>query len=612
VSVFNELKRRNVFRVGAAYLASAWLLIQLVNEVSPLLGFSEAVGRSILIAAAIGFLPTLVLAWAFEYTAKGIHRDRGVRQLDSQLPRATRAFDRTVIVVLALALSVFAIDRFLLDPARDSAQIRAATERARTETRLDAYGDKSIAVLAFEDRSQSSSQDPLSLGIAESILYLLGQVPQLRVIAPNSSFAVSERQATVAEISRILHVDYLLGGSVRSDGARIRITASLVDTATETQVWSERFDEESGDVFAIEDQIAAKVLDALKVKLLGATPTVERTDPQLHRIFLQALRVHREGMFAQMPQAQEWLEYVTREDPNYLPAWELLMWTYNALRSDALNRREEQKAGKFAALARRTTDRLETFAPAGYAAISGQRAWMAFNYESPPDLGTAARYFERALANAGAESRLYIGVVPFLLELNRPAEAVKVGEFVLARDPLCLMCYQNLAHAYYRARRYEEVEMVYLSALERELVDIPIRVDYARSLILRGQAAEALRVMDEIKDDSGVGFENDPYVLAMTAMALHDLNRIEEFETIRARLSSNPGVLSSLLAYVGDWEHALDLYFSMPFVARRVFDEPLLGDPFRAHEERWPEIAAKADLAGDPRARIEFTLNLPD
>ena len=156
--MLRELKRRNVFRVAAAYLAGAWLLIQLVNEILPLFGFSDAAGRVVVILLAIGFIPAVLIAWAYELTPTGIKRDLGD---DPSLLRehgSTRNFDRAVMVVLAVAVALFAVDRFIFEPARDAEELQIAAERARAEARLESYGDKSVAVLPCVDLSETQIQ----------------------------------------------------------------------------------------------------------------------------------------------------------------------------------------------------------------------------------------------------------------------------------------------------------------------------------------------------------------------------------------------------------------------------------------------------------------------
>jgi adenylate cyclase len=230
LSIIGELRRRNVLRVAAAYLAVAWLLIQLVNEISPLLGWTEAVGRTVLIVLAIGFVPALIVSWVFELTPEGLKRDSALDRSAPTDRRATRRFDRAIMVVLSLAVVLFAFDRFVLDPARDEANIRAATERGRSEARLESFGDKSIVVLPFRDMSEGGDQEYFSDGMTEELLNLLSRIEDLRVIARTSAFSFKGKDTRVPEIAEQLDVTYVLrfgpeiGRSAQGNGAIDRWT----------------------------------------------------------------------------------------------------------------------------------------------------------------------------------------------------------------------------------------------------------------------------------------------------------------------------------------------------------------------------------------------------
>lgn len=183
MGLFDELKRRNVWRVAIAYLAAAWLLIEVADTILPRLGFGDIAVTNIILVLAIGFIPTLVLAWFFELTPEGFRRDSRADLEQLAAPRTGKTLDRVIIVMLALAVGFFAVDKFILDPARDTLEIEAATDRARTDAVLGRYGDRSVAVLAFTDMSPAQDQEYFSDGIAEELLNVLSTVGELRVIS---------------------------------------------------------------------------------------------------------------------------------------------------------------------------------------------------------------------------------------------------------------------------------------------------------------------------------------------------------------------------------------------------------------------------------------------
>jgi hypothetical protein len=186
MSIFSELKRRNVIRVGLAYLAVAWLLIQIADTVFPAYGLAESVLQVLITALAIGFLPTLVIAWVFELTPQGLKRDSEVVRTEGTTQKPGKKLDRVILVVLALALGYFAFDKFILDPARDVEIAQEAADEARAEAIVGSFGEKSIAVLAFADLSPEGDQGYFSDGISEELLNLLAKIPGLRVAGRTS------------------------------------------------------------------------------------------------------------------------------------------------------------------------------------------------------------------------------------------------------------------------------------------------------------------------------------------------------------------------------------------------------------------------------------------
>ena len=156
---FEELKRRNVFRIGIAYLVAAWLAIQVVETLFPLFGLSDATARAVVIILAIGFIPALILAWVFELTPEGLKRDRDADPTALGIVRMAKRFDRMILVLLVVALGYFAVDKFVLDPARDIAREQEVTEQVRTEVLVESYGEKSIAVLPFTNISGDPDQE---------------------------------------------------------------------------------------------------------------------------------------------------------------------------------------------------------------------------------------------------------------------------------------------------------------------------------------------------------------------------------------------------------------------------------------------------------------------
>ena len=288
MSLFNELKRRNVFRIGIAYVVSAWLIIQVVETIFPAFGFGDAAVRLVVVVLAIGFLPVLVLAWIFEFTSEGIRKEEDVDHSTALSIRANKNLDRIIMAVLVLALAFFAFDKFILDPARDASRVEAAREEGRTEALKVAKNDKSIAVLPFANISSDPEQEYFSDGITVELLNLMARIPELRVISRSSSFSLKGQDLHITEIAEKLGVAHVLEGSVRKAGDKLRITAQLVDARTDTYLWSGTYDRTMEDVFAIQDEIAADVAERLQLALLDPIPKARRTNLEAYTKTLQA------------------------------------------------------------------------------------------------------------------------------------------------------------------------------------------------------------------------------------------------------------------------------------------------------------------------------------
>ena len=286
----NELKRRNVLRVGAAYIVSSWLLIQVAETIFPLFGYGDTPARLVVIGLAIAFIPSLIFAWVFEITPEGLKRDADVVREHSISQTTSKKLDRIILVVLALALGYFAFDKFVLDPARDAELVEETTQKVRTDLLVESYGDKSIAVLPFVNMSDNQGNEYFSDGISEELLNLLSRIPEIRVISRSSAFSFKGKEVDIPTIATQLNVAYILEGSVRKAGSQVRITAQLIEASSDTHLWSETYDRELENIFVVQDEISAAIVEALKEHLglqvemapmVNATTSTEAHDAYL-------------------------------------------------------------------------------------------------------------------------------------------------------------------------------------------------------------------------------------------------------------------------------------------------------------------------------------------
>ena len=271
--LFEELKRRNVFRIAAAYLVTAWLLLQVVDVVGPLLGLSDEFARYLLFLLAIGFIPALGFAWAFEMTPEGVKLESAVDRAQSVTRETGQKLNRMIIVALALAVGLLLFDKFMLrggsgypeDKVADTAQPAAGDPASRPDT--GAGLGRSVAVLPFAVMSNGPDDDYFADGLTEEIINSLAQLPDLLVTARTSAFHFKGQNLPVGDIAEKLGVNHVVEGSVRRAGNQLRITAQLIRARDGFHLWSETYDRRTEDTFVVQEDIAEKVALAMNVVL---------------------------------------------------------------------------------------------------------------------------------------------------------------------------------------------------------------------------------------------------------------------------------------------------------------------------------------------------------
>jgi len=436
----------------------AWLIIQIVETIFPVYGLSDGAIRLVVTLLAIGLLPVVILAWAFELTPEGLKKDRDVDRSQSISQKTGKKLDRMVMVILTLALGYFAFDKFVLDPQREVAvqqqtaeQLASATEQARTEGRTEAlvesYGEKSIAVLPFVNMSDDASNEYFSDGISEELLNLLTRIPQMRVIARTSSFSFKGKDVPIAEIGQILNVAHVLEGSVRKSGNKVRITAQLIDAHSETHLWSETYDRTLDDIFVIQDEIAAIVVAKLKVTLLGPPPKITETDPAAYTLFLKARQLTRRFTPEALQQSLVVYKQVLEIDPEYTEALLDMAELYiQGTVTGILGLDNGFMLGREAA------ERALTINPDlawAYATLS--RTELIENR----DLKASVRYFTRAVELEPHNPHIY-GRGELLLVFDRLPDLVAILKLQLSNNPLNQWSHLFLGRAYMATEQFRE------------------------------------------------------------------------------------------------------------------------------------------------------------
>lgn len=471
MSFFQELKHRNVFRVAIAYLLAAWLVLQVADTVAPILDLPEIFTKSVLLLLAIGFPISMVFSWAFELTADGIRKEKNVDRSASIAHQTGRNLDFVIIGVLSAAVVMFALDKFVWTNSVDSSSAQ-----------------QTIAVLPFENISDDSEQEYFSDGLSEELLNLLAQIPELRVSSRTSSFSFKDSNPTISEVGRTLNVDHVLDGSVRRSGNTIRVTAQLSDVSTDAQVWSATWDRTFADVFVIQDEIAASVVDALKIELLSDVPHALETTSEAYDLYLQAKFLIDQGVPESFRQAEEINQRILEIDPGYVPAWTQRAWLY--YQGAAFGGWEPKYGIPRAREAALESIRLFDNTAGAHAIL----AYIAIDYDY--DYTTAEKELEKALKlgpddafvlRAGAEYETRKGNLVATAELLERARAI---------DPLTGSG-ASLAIAYMHTGRQAEGIALWKKAVERRPFGEWYRRSLALALLEIGDVEAALATIDK-------------------------------------------------------------------------------------------------------------------
>lgn len=607
MSIIQEFSRRNVFRVGAAYLVSAWLIVQVAETLFSLFGFSERPAQVVVIVLAIGFVPALVLTWAFRLTPQGL---RFETKADTPMPTRTgRRLDQAIMSILTLAVCVFAFDRFVLDRYRDTGrqiqiarQIEEARQLGRNDALVESRKNQSIAVLPFVNMSDDSSNEFFSDGISEELLNLLARIPDLRVISRSSAFAYKNKDVRLSQIAEELNVAYILEGSVRKAGDRVRITAQLINTHNDSHVWSETFDRQLDDIFAVQSEIAAVVSERLKVSLLDEAPRPRTTDSGAYAVYLQARFLGHQGNADSYAQAIELLERVLAIDPNYLQALDALAGNYINQAGKGLRPRAEGFA-----LAQDAAERALSIDPK-FAPAYRRLAWLALLRDN--DLRLSARHYQQALELSPTSVGTIGDAATLLKSLGRITECVALDEYVVARDPVNAVGYFNLGGSYLFAGRYNDAIEAFQTALRLSPNRIGGYYQLGIAELLAGNAAQSLETM-----------QREPMeVLGLigTVMAQHAMGDRDAADRILAEVIDKYAEdaaynIAYVLAYRGQSEGAFEwLHKAVTSGDPGLAD--IVADPLFANlhsDRRWLPFLESIGKAPAQLSTISFEVALP-
>jgi adenylate cyclase len=586
MSFFAELKRRNVFRVGAAYLVVAWLLIQVVDTVVPALHLPGWIVTAVVLFLIIGLPLALVFAWAVELTPEGLNREAEVEPAESVRHRTGRKLDFLIIGALVLALGYFAYDKVLLAPQRDAALVESTTEAIEKQAAAAADAQKSIAVLPFANMSADPEQEYFADGLAEELLNLLASAPELRVAARTSSFSFKGENSDIRTIGEKLNVEHILEGSVRKSGDTLRVTAQLIQADSGYHLWSQRFDRKFEDVFAIQDEIAAAVVDALKISLLGEVPKVKEINPEAYALYLQGKHFYARFTEEGYKKAVVAFQAALQLEPEYVPAW------------DGLGTAYFQQAGMYRdvhegmALARAAIERAlaldETYGEA-HATMGAIRLYYDWNWQG------AAEAMQRALALEPGNVKSLKGAAGVAAVLGRMDEGMELDRRIIELNPLDYNTHLRLGFNLIAAGRLEEAAAQFHHLLDLNAQLPGIHAGLGQILLLQNQPQMALPEVQR---------EIEPSARELgTVLALSSLGRTAEADrALAVFIEEYSEAWASGVAVAYAWRDDADQAFVWLDTAYEQRDPgviDILHDPLLANlkaDPRWPEFLDKMGL----------------
>jgi len=457
MSLFKELKRRNVIRVAAAYLIIGWLLAQVSTTLEAALNLPPWFDTLIVTVMLIGFPIALIISWVYELTPEGIKKEKDIKSDDTITHETSKKLNYITLVAAIAVAGMFAWQQFgdknkvskgkvmvktSVTPAEAGTSASIAEKPMTTTT-----NNKSIAVLPFVNMSSDEEQEYFSDGLTEEILNSLVKLKGLKVAGRTSSFAFKGKNQDLRVIGEILGVKHILEGSVRRAGNKLRITAQLIQAEDGFHLWSETYDKELVDVFAIQEQIADSIGEVLALKLnLNQQFSVYQTNSiESYDIYLKAKDLLRKR--ENLDQAERYFQQVTQSNPDYAPAWGA--W--------ALTLQVNEKHNQAYELAKRAL----ILAPNNLEALNALAATLRDSW----DWEQAAKVFDKAMKVDPYSAELLEDYAEFFAMTGQSELHLKTAETGHKLDPL---------HG-------------------------PMNWTYAEALWSNGRLAEAIKVVEDFK-----------------------------------------------------------------------------------------------------------------
>jgi len=572
---FGELKRRNVVRVAGVYAVTTWALFQIANTLWGVFDLPKWSLKVLALVLILGLPVAMIIAWAFELHPEGVRRT----QASDRPPPKFRILDASLIAATVAIVGIFALQA--------TGVWRLPWSKGAEAPAAAAAAEKSIAVLPFANFSSSKDAEYFADGLTEEVINSLAKTPDLKVAGRTSAFYYKDKNADLRQVGRQLGVAHVLEGSIRREGERIRVTAQLIKVSDGFHMWSETYDRDVKDAFAVQTEIADNVAGVLKTKLL--TQPEAAGDADAYRLVVTARGRMRDLGKANLQAAREAFSRAIKLEPNNADAHAglaqatmLLAQNYMAINfSDA---RREAEAEIQRAL---SIDPKSVSANVAAGFLNGVLSRRIGDNRFSVAAETA---FKRAVQGAPNNPDVLTYYGAFLSNEARPNEAVPVLKRALEVDPLNRVTLLAIGAAYGGSGKIDDAAQTYRSVIALYPDFIDGYEDLGSLLVSWGRLDEAEPWLRRAARSTA-----DPSAAVELAHLYFNLGMIDDANAVLANVHEPPMAVGLM--------RAIMLVRARNYDGLRAFTEAQYA---RDHDPFWPSAILVAALQqGDDRAAIE-------
>ena len=585
MSLIQELKRRNVFRVGIAYVVGAWLLLQVADIVFETIGSPPWVMQTLLAVLAIGLPFALFFAWAFELTPEGVKREKEVDRSQSIAPQTGKKLNNMILLLMALAIGYLLYDKFSARPGSDhfSQQTAGQTIEADGKSALTpdeaiaeakpAVTRQSIAVLPFDNRSNLEEDEFFVEGMHDDLLTNLAKIGSLKVISRTSVARYKNTESSIPEIAKELGVATVMEGAVQRAGGTVRINVQLIDAQTDEHLWAEIFDRKltTDNLFAIQTEISRKIAEALEARL--SPEEQKRVDKRpteslaAYNAYLRGRQLIARRTAETVDQALAEFQRAVELDPQFALAWVGVADAAElALRISDMNLPETIKLSQEAVDKALAIDDQLGEAQLAHAVL--------LNLTQADDAKTEAAYklaveLSPGYAQAWQEYSEFVGDFP-----GRLHEALEMAQRAAELDPLSTAIQNQVIDALNRLGNYAEAEQRLAKLIEQDPDFAPSYKQMSEIKGAQGQSDESVYWLQKAQAlDPG----NIRYVMGEMWPQM-DLGNTQALDLLIARMEvMDPA--SSTLSFMETWINIYKGNLEAAMEAARLFAQKLGNRP---------------------------------